>query len=77
MTPDYIYKYFFQTASDIDKVQRHKKIEKQQVGQGSTNEDISMAFEKFVSTQKVSFFSQQMDISNYRLNFRFPLINLV
>lgn len=64
MSPDNFY-IFFQAALYIDKVQMKKeKIKQQQEGKGSKNDNILMAFEKFVSTQKVSFFSQQMDISN-------------
>lgn len=38
--------------------------EKQYKEKESTKDSSLLAFEKFVSTQKVSFYSQQMDISN-------------
>lgn len=58
---------FFQTTLDNDKGRRRGvKImeEKQYKEKESTKDSSLLAFEKFVSTQKVSFYSQQMDISN-------------
>lgn len=59
--------FFFQTTLDNDKGRRRGvKImeEKQYKEKESTKDSSLLAFEKFVSTQKVSFYSQQMDISN-------------
>lgn len=43
----------------------------QQEGNEPKDDNNFVAFEKFVSMQNVSFFSQQMDISNYRINCSF------
>lgn len=58
---------FFQTTLDNDKGRRRgvKIMEENQYKEKESTKDSSLlAFEKFVSTQKVSFYSQQMDISN-------------
>lgn len=59
--------FFLQTTLDNDKGRRRgvKIMEEKQYKEKESTEDSSLlAFEKFVSTQKVSFYSQQMDISN-------------
>lgn len=69
--------YIFQTTQDNEKGQRRGlKImkEKQYKGKEPTKDSSLLAFERFISTQKVSFYSQQMDISNLIAIFSFNFI---
>lgn len=45
------------------------EVKMQHENKQSKNGNISLSFEKFVSTQTVSFFSQQMDISNLIISY--------
>lgn len=63
---------FFQATLDKNKGMGGE-IKMQHEEKKSQKDNISLTFEKFVSTQTVSFFSQQMDISNLIISYDFFL----